>query len=298
MLSLSKPSHLDLTITRLELVSDLQTVMDFLYTSRIANIRKSINDMWVVDPSIININDLENPEPGKLVRVRRANWGQSKIDSGIKQLIVNDTTQGHIGDTSYLAKMMQQVSGATDSMQGIVERRGPRVSATESRGARLSGLSRLEKIARIISMQSMSEIGYMFGAHTKQLMSTSTYIKVVGDMERVFQEVHGITPQSGRVAVSPLDLLVEYDIEEFDNSIPGTEDVDTWSTMFQTIMQSGVLANTFDIGRIFSHIAVQMGAKNVNDFLRQAQPQVVPDEQVMEEVDKGNLEPLNFEEMA
>ena len=32
--------------------------------------------MLVVDPYLVNINDLKDPQPGKLIRLRRPAWGR------------------------------------------------------------------------------------------------------------------------------------------------------------------------------------------------------------------------------
>jgi hypothetical protein len=58
-------------ISRLEILKGLQGVLDWLFNSHVANVRKAINDVLIVDPYLVNINDLKDPEPGKLVRLRR-----------------------------------------------------------------------------------------------------------------------------------------------------------------------------------------------------------------------------------
>jgi hypothetical protein len=51
--------------------------------------------MLIVDPSLINMADLEDPKPGKLIRMRRAAWGRG-VENAVKQLNVNDITRQHI----------------------------------------------------------------------------------------------------------------------------------------------------------------------------------------------------------
>jgi len=86
--------------------------------------------------------------------------------------------------------------------------------------------------------------------------------------------------------VSPADLLIEYDIEYRDGSIPSTESAEVWLQMFQTVAEHPELNQRFDIVRIFEKIARAHGEKNVQEFYR-----MMPDEQVMNEVNKGNLVP-------
>jgi len=54
------------------------------------------------------------------------------------------------------------------------------------------------------------------------------------------------------------------------------------------------LQREYDTFRVFTFIASQLGAKNVEDFRRNVnriQPQSMPDEEVAREAEKGNLVP-------
>jgi len=59
-------------MSRLETVYGLQSTLDWLFSSHVNNVKKAINDMLIVDLYLVNMKDLENPEFGKLIRLRRA----------------------------------------------------------------------------------------------------------------------------------------------------------------------------------------------------------------------------------
>lgn len=281
--------------SRLEIVHDLQTLIDWLYTSHIANVRKAINDMIVVDPSLVNIYDVNDPRPGKIIRMRRAAWGRGGIDEAIKQLDVRDVTQSHVADTSYLNDYMQRVTGALDQAQGVMRQRTTRVSSTEAANLQQAAMSRLEKPAKIISMQSVRPTAHMFASHVQQFMDQETYIKATGEWARKLQEDFNIEPDRERIPVSPMDLIVNYDVIERDGTIPGSQDTNTWVELFQVMSQNPQVGQMFDMQRVFKYIARQMGAKNVDDFVRQdvTEAAIMDDEEVEKEVDKGNLVPTN-----
>jgi diacylglycerol kinase family enzyme len=102
--------------------------------------------------------------------------------------------------------------------------------------------------------------------------------------------------QGGRLKVSPFDILVDYDVVNKDGTMSIAQNAQIWSNLFQTIAQQPLLLQRFDIVKIFKMIAKGMGAKNVDEFeLKQMpamQAQVMPDENVMREAEKGNLIPL------
>ena len=278
-------------IGRMEVLYGLQHTLDFLFNSHIANVRKAINDMLVVDPYLVNMNDLKDPQPGKLIRLRRPAWGRG-VDKVVQQLQIQDITRANIADSAYITQWMDRISGADQSMQGAQRQGGPeRLTSAEFQGTRNSAVSRLQRIAMIIGVQFMQDVGEMFAVHTQQYMSKDTYVKITGDSEK---EMRALLGNNGRTKVSPDDIRINYDLIVRDGSIPGGNFSPAWMEMFKIIGTTPELQQQFDIPRIFMYIAEQLGAKNVEDFKRttnQMQPQVMPDEQVNEQVQAGNLVP-------
>lgn len=279
-------------VSRLEIISGLQGALDWLINSHIANVRKSINDMLVVDPSLININDLLDPSPGKLIRMRRAAWGRGVKDA-VAQLAVTDITRSHISDSAYITELIKTCSGSVDSVMGLARSGSERVSATEAQGTRQSALSRLAKAARIVSIATMQDLGYMIASHTQQLMTKPLYVSMTGRWEDDLRAEFGDVTNK---MVNPFDLIADYDVVESDGSIPGDGDVGTLVQLYQTIATNPLLSSQFDMVRIFQRIARMSGVKDLNDFKAQkqlppVQANVLPDAAVAAEAQKGNLIP-------
>jgi hypothetical protein len=279
-------------ISRMEILKGLQGVLDWLFNSHIANVRKSINDMLVVDPYLVNINDLKDPEPGKLIRLRRPAWGHGVKDV-VGQLDVNDITRLNIADSAYITQWMDRISKTDQSMSGQVRQSGPeRLTGREFAGTRSSAVSQLQRIAMVIGMQFMQDIGEMFAVHTQQYMTKETYVKIVGRYEEQLRGQFG--QDATRARVSPLDLAVNYDLVVRDGSIPGGNFSESWVQLFNIIASQPELYQSFDVTRIFMYIAQQLGAKNVEDFKRNVnriQPQQMEDGQVARQVEAGNIIP-------
>lgn len=277
-------------IGRMEVLFGLQGTLDFLFNSHISNVRKAINDMLIVDPYLVNMEDLRDPKPGKLIRLRRPAWGRG-VDKVVQQLQVNDITRANIADSSYITGWMDRISGADQSMQGAQRTGGPeRLTKGEFQGTRGSAISRLQRVAMIIGVQAMQDIGTMYAVHTQQYMSQDTFVKIIGRHAEQLSGIFG--PDVKRKRVSPYDLAINYDLLVRDGSIPGGNFSDAWLEMFKIIGTTPELMQQFDITRIFMYIAGQMGAKNVEDFRRnmnQVQSQVMPDQQLADQVQRGNL---------
>jgi len=292
-ISVASPEYDGYSITpigRLEVLYGLQHTLDFLFNSHTSNVRKAINDMLVVDPYLVNINDLKDPQPGKLIRLRRPAWGRG-VDKVVQQLGIQDITRANIADSAYITQWMDRISGADQSMQGSLRQGGPeRLTKGEFQGTRGSAISRLQRIAMIIGIQAMQDIGTMFAVHTQQYMSQETFVKITGRYANQLTKTFG----SQRARVSPYDLSVNYDLIVRDGSIPGGNFSEAWLQLFQVIGTTPELMQQFDVTRIFMYIAGQLGAKNIEDFKRnvsQVQTQTMPDEEVAKQAQAGNLVP-------
>ena len=279
-------------IGRMEVLYGLQHTLDFLFNSHVANVQKSINDMFIVDPYLVNINDLKDPRPGKLIRLRRPAWGRG-VDKVVQQLAVQDITRANIADSAYITQWMDRISGADQSMSGALRQGGPeRLTSAEFQGTRGSAVSRLQRIAMIIGMQYMQDVGTMFAVHSQQYMSQDTHVKVFG---RYTEQLQSIIGDKTRARISPSDIAINYDLIVRDGSISGGNFSNAWIDMFKIIGTSPELMERFDVTRIFMYIAHELGAKNVEDFKRNVnniQAKTLPDETVARQVQAGNFAPV------
>ena len=277
--------------SKMGMVDEMQHLIDFLYTSHIENIKRSVNNNLVVDPSLVNIHDVNDPRPGKIIRMRKKAWGKGGIREAIQQLDIQDVTQQNITEAQVLQNYAQQATGTSDNVQGHLPERSTRISAREVQGARSSSLSRLRRPAQLVAMQFMLPIARQFAENTQQLMELEDYARVSGETRERYEEVFGIDVERDRVRANPLDIVVDYDIKAFTSAFPDNESPELWVELFQILGQSPELQQSFSMPRVFKHIAKQLGARNVEEFMKD-RPQVVPDEQVQQARRQGDVVPI------
>ncbi len=278
-------------VSRLMSVEELQVLVDFLYTSHVENIRRVINDNIVLDPSLINIHDVNTNKPGKVIRARKRAWGQGNLRESIFQLDVQDVTQGNVSDAQFLMEQAKQATSTMDQLGGSLAPRTSRISANEAQGVRTAGFARLERPAQIVSHQFMLPIARMFASNIQQFMSKDTFVKATGELAERLAEEFGVTPDRERLPVSAEELIIEYDVLAHDGATPGKENPQMLIELFQIMAQNPDLAQHFEMQRFFTHIMRQTGATHVDNFVKK--PQVMEDEEVLKEVDKGNLVETN-----
>ena len=275
-----------LPTARSEMLYGMQHVLSFLFNSHVANVRKSINDVLVVDPYLINISDLKDPKPGAIVRMRRPAWGKGVKDA-VQQLQVNDITRNNLADSSIIVHWMQMIGAIDESMMGSLRQGGPeRLTGAEFQGTRAGAISRLERVSRVIGMQAFHDLGIMFASHTQQLMSQDVYVNTVGRWQEDLQEMFGNSP---RMKVTPYDLMVSYDVEVKDGSIPSGPQA-LWVKLFDILSKNQAVGQQFNMEGIFEYVATIMGAKNIKDF--KIKPKIMPNEQIAEQAQAGNIVPI------
>ncbi len=273
-------------ISRIEMSLGMQVIMDFLFNSHISNVRKAVNDTLIVDPSMINMNDLRSPEPGKIVRTRRSMWGKG-VTGAVEQLKINDITKGNLGDIAMISGQIKEATGAVDSVSGQIRSGGERRSATEFRDARTGALAKLNKAARIMAMQSMQDLGFMFASQTQQLMSEKMKIRISGRWEEDLKIEFGGDKIK---TVDPSDILVDTDLVVGSGNIPGGEPTELWIQLLQTASGNPEMLAQLNIPNIFIHIARQLGATNTIDFMRSLE--IRPTEQVAQQAAAGEIVPI------
>ena len=293
--------HTLLPISRLETIYGLQEFMNWSFNSMIDNQRKSLNDMFVVDPSLVNMHDLSNPGPGKLIRLRRSSFGRG-VNDAVRQLEVRDITQNNVQNVAFVMDLINRTSSAADSVQGIIRKGSERRSAAEFQGTMGSALSRIEKTAKLTWYQGMLPLQRMIAEDTQQYMKGEQYVRINKEWEQMVIDKFGkgsvfeAAPGRLKAAIDPDKINFRYDIIPHDGTMPGMGDANVWQGILQTVGNNELLSSKLDIFAIFKHLAQISGAKNIEDFElkqpMQLQPQVTSDEQVAQQVQAGNLLPL------
>ena len=214
---------------------------------------------------------------------------QGKLRDAWDQITIQDVTQGHATDADYLMGMAQRVTGANDTAEGNIVNRGPRISGAATQRAAASTLGRVGMIARRMSLQSMIPLARMLGEMTQENRDGDVFLQMTGETLKRFQKDF---PENridgGRVRVPHLEMLVPFDVVPYDGSVPGVQDVNLWTTLLDIAARNPLLASQLEMGKIFRHIAREMGATNVDQFLKAEE-----DETVLQQQQQGNLVPLD-----
>ncbi len=257
----------------------IQDTLSWFLNSHMDNVRTVLNNMLIVDPSRIEMQDLKQPGPGKLIRLKRAAYGQD-VNAAVKQLDVRDVTGSHVRDFELLMRMGDGMSSVNDNLRGLQDS-GGRKTATEVRTSAEAGGSRLAAHCQVISAQALVDLAEQGVTNIQQLVSEEFYLTVVGD--------EGIAKP---IRISPEMLVGDFNFPVHDGTLPidKVAMVDVWKEVFMGVAQSPQLSSQFNVVGIFEYLAKLAGAKNLGQFKVQAQ--VADPAAIDKGVQAGNMVPV------
>ena len=263
-----------------EVLKPVNDTMDWLINSHLYNVRKTLNDQFVVDPSQIEISDLENPFPGGAIRLSPAAYGRGVKDA-LAQLPINDVTRTHLQDMGAMLTIGQRAVGVNDQLTGMINPTGRR-SATEVRTGAGFGVNRLKTTSEFFSAMGWDPMAMMLVANSQQYYDEEQKFRIVGDLAREAGEEF--------MMVRPEDIMGHYDFIAFDGTQPVDRlmQVQMWTNLFAQLRNFPDIMMKYDIGRIFEWVAQLGGIKNISQFRVDLQPE----EELALLAQKGDLVPI------
>jgi hypothetical protein len=258
-------------------LGDTQDTVSWFINSHIQNVRTALNNMWLYDPSKVEEQDLKKPGPGKLIRLKRAAFGQD-VRQAVQQLPVADVTRGHIQDLELFMRLGDALSAVTDNIRGLQDS-GGRKTATEVRTSGEAAASRLAAHTRLISAQAGTDLTEMMSLNTQQMLSEAFYLSIVG---RDGQQVP--------LRIDPEHVVGDFYYPVHDGTLPldRVAMLDVWKELFLGIASDPELRQGYDMPKIFDFIAELGGARNLDSFKLNIQPNAA----VAAQAQAGNVVPL------
>lgn len=255
----------------------IQDVISWLFNSRMHNVRQTLNNMWVVDPTMIEMQDLKNPEPGKLIRLKRAAFGRD-VRTAVQQFDVRDVTASHVKDIELMFGIGERLTAVAENVLGVQDT-GGRKTATEVRTAGEAAASRLAAEAKIISAQAITDLTEQMCLNTQQYLTEDFFLQIVGQ-----------DGMKGPIHIKPEMLVGDFYYPIHDGTLPldRVALLDVWKEIFLAIAQDQQLRSEYDLPKMFEWIAELGGAKNIEAM----KLNVAPNAQLEQGAQAGNVVPI------
>jgi hypothetical protein len=263
-----------------EIMEPVQNTVDWLINSHFYNVRKSLNNQFVIDPSRLVMKDAENPLPGGFIRMKPRAYGQD-ARTMLHQVDVQDLTRSHINDLGFMLQVGERVSGINEQVQGVAAPSSRR-SAAEVRSTNTFSISRMKASSEYFSAMGFAPLGQIMVQNSQQYMDADLKLRVVGDLA----EMAG--PRF--VDVTPDLISGFYDFVPVDGTLPADRfaQASLWTQLFAQMQRMPEIAAQYDIAKIFGWVAQLAGLKNIQQFKLNVQP----DGQLQEAAARGDVVPI------
>lgn len=263
----------------LEVLDPLNKTMEWLFNSHFYNVRAALNNMFLVDPSKVNVRDLEEPGPGKMIRLKPAAYGQD-VRTMLSQFPVQDITRANLSDSETVAQLAQRITGVSDNVMGSVNA-GGRKTATEVRSSTSFGINRLKTNCEWFSSVGFGPLASKLYMSTQQLYTGEKKFRIIGD-QAIWADQY--------MNVNPSMIAGMYDFVPVDGSMPVDRfaQANLWQQMLGGLSKVPGALEQYDLGKIFAFVAQLGGLKNINKF----KINVVPDGMMQGQAQAGNVVPM------
>ena len=289
-----------------DLLLPLHDIATWLLRSRIDNVQAALSNLIFVAPTQVAIGDLIDRNPHGLVRTLPG----SKPNEGVFISQIPDVTAGHWRDIEAMGGLKQRLSAASDAQQGMPTAEGGVRTATEIQRLTQLGSQRLGVLSRVISSTSIRPMVRMMTSNIQDFFATEGSIRMNdGDATGSLADM----VQDNYLDFKLSDIQGEIDYLVIDGTLPlePTKNAETWMNMLGMLNQTG-LSMEYNSGKIVEEAIRAMGISDLEQFkiskeqaaqgptpAQQMQlmekmrgASVQPQENIQNEVQKGNLIPM------
>jgi hypothetical protein len=246
-----------------EITIDIQNTLDWLINQHFFNVRASMNNQFIIDPSKIVVRDAEDGGPGFIYRLRPEAYGQD-ISKFFYQVQVQDMTRGHVGDMSTMFDISEKITGINEQMFGSLAQ-GGRKTATEVRTSTGFGVNRQKTIAEYVSAMGMSPHAQRLVQHSQQWYQDDMELRILGSLAN---------DASGFLRVTPDSIAGFYDLVPVDGTLPidRMAMANMWQQFLGQLRNIPPLMQQLDLWKLFVYIGNLAGIRNVAQFKLQILP--------------------------
>lgn len=271
-----------------KILEPIQQTVDWLVNTHFYNVRQTLNNQFIVDPSKLVVKDVKNSGPGFIWRLRPEAYG-SDIDKMFKQVQVTDVTRNNLVDVQGMFGLGERITGVNDQIMGALSTGANRKTATEVRTTTSFGVNRQKTVTEYMSAMGMSPHAQMLVQNSQQFYDASAKLKRVGSF--------ALDAGEQFINVSPEDIAGFYDLIPVDGTLPVDRmaQANLWKEIMvgATRMPPQIVAG-FDWSRIFMWAAEIGGIKNIRQFRVQVLPPgQAPAQGALPMMPGGNVVPMS-----
>lgn len=202
------------------MLKGIQDYVDWLKNRHQEALSRTIGNIFVYDPSRVDVTDFMNPDKeGLLIAMKETAYG-SKIDDYFKQVPIKDLTENFNEEAMDFVRFAESVTAANSSMQGAGAGGPDQPSATEYAGTQQMSAGRMTSVARLLSSQALVPQTKQTVSNFQQFMDTEQEVRFrssrVGSLPPELAQAYSIKLNRDTIAG-------EFEYVAHDGTLPGTD---------------------------------------------------------------------------
>ena len=270
--------------------------------SHLQNQIRMLNNRMIYSTLLMEENDIENPDAGMHIRLTSTGdqllaKGALSIDQMYSQMQITDVTTGMVQSVNQMMDFAMRMSGAADQMMGRTTAEKRTLGEVQRVGQ--EGSARMGMLAQMMDIQGVRPLALRWASNRQQYTSEEMYVKIAGDLAKEMG--------ADRMKVRPQDLYGNYD---YSVKLGGKNDNQgevLWNAVGIIAQNPEILGmadkdgNVLDLMEFIKEALRSGDIKDVQNYFKpmmanpmaQQNVQVMPDEQLQQQAQAGNVIPIN-----
>ncbi len=198
------------------LLKGLQDYIDWLKNRHQEALSRTVGNIFIIDPSKVDIDDFLNPEKeGLIIPLKEEAAGQD-LRSAVQQVPIKDLTENFHEEMMQFVELSEATSAATSAMQGQQDDKG---SATEFAGTQQMSAGRLASVARLLSVQALVPQTKQIVANYQQFLQIPQALRFVSKSVDLPTTLKGLAA----VVITRDNIQGNFEFIAHDGTLPGTD---------------------------------------------------------------------------
>lgn len=243
----------------IEIIRPMTDVITWLVNSHFYNVRKTLNDTDLIDPTAVVVKDVERAKKGAggIIRLKPAAYGRD-VRAYYHQLQNSDATANHLGDIQVIMQMIQVCGGVVENIMGM-QSSSSRKSATEARISSNWAMNRLKTPAEYNSSLGFDTCAQIMVSNTQQFLDIERKYAIAGNTLSNAQRFMQVNPQM---------IAGNFDYVTVDGTLPidPTARATFWKELLMQMARVPQFAFEWDLGGMVAHMMKLQGERNIDRF--------------------------------
>ena len=195
----------------------LQDHVDWLKNRHQEALSRTIGNIFVIDPSAVDVTDFTNPDKeGLLITLKPEAYGK-RLGDVFQQVPIKDLTERFHEEAMSFVRFAESVTAANSSMQGSLAEDA--ASATQYASTQQMAAGRMTSVARLLSSQALVPQTQQFVSNFQQFLTEPQVVRFSSDRVDLPPELQG----ARSLTLSRDVIQGQFDFIAHDGTLPGTD---------------------------------------------------------------------------